>query len=78
MDRSHLPGAKTKNFALCPFNLDLPARTICTKSARDFVLRKAKIHKLHPSYLYQMSNSLVKGNFSSYSYFLFLTPSNKI
>jgi hypothetical protein len=35
--------------------------------AQDFVLRKAKIHKLHPSYLYQMSSSLVKGNLSSYA-----------
>ena len=45
------------------------------KSARDFVLRKAKIHKLHPPYLYLMSSSLVKENLSSYSYTLYtLSP----
>jgi hypothetical protein len=37
--------------------------------AQDFARLKTKIHKLHPSYLYQMSSSLVKGNLSSYSYF---------
>ncbi len=69
MDRPH--PLKRKALKPCPFlvlvNLDLPAGTICTESARDFVLRKAKIHKLHPPYLYQMSNSLVKENLSSYS-----------
>ncbi len=68
MDKPHLPSAKPEK--LCALlNLDLPGRTICTKSAQDFVLRKAKIHKLHPPYLYQMSSSLVKGNLSCYSYF---------
>ncbi len=71
MDIFHLPGAKPEKLCTLPliFTLYLPAGTICTESARDFVLRKAKIHNLHPSYLYQTSSSLVKGNLSSYSYF---------
>ena len=51
-----------KNFAL--YSLILTFRQDILRSAQDFVHRKAKIHKLHPSYLYQMSNSLVKGNLS--------------
>jgi len=51
-----------KNFAL--YSLILTFRQDILRSARDFAHRKAKIHKLHQSYLYQMSNSLVKGNLS--------------
>ena len=62
IDRPH--PMERKVLKLYPFfvlvNLNLPARTICTKSTQDFAHRKAKIQKLHHFHLYQISNSLVK------------------
>jgi hypothetical protein len=37
--------------------------------AQDFARLKAKIHKLHPSYLYQMSSSLVNKNLHAIRFF---------
>ena len=67
-DRFHPSSATPKKLCTLLLNLDFPGRTICTESAQDLVLRKAKIPQIVTNtgtrytgyYIYQISYLAVK------------------
>ncbi len=76
MDKFHLPSAKTKNFALCLLNLDLPAGTICTLYP-GFCPQEGQ-NPQTSSILFIPNEQLSRQGKSFELFILFSTPSNKI